>query len=148
MDTSETFVRMCEKATEIQEQRPKFGLNNVGLLWIELGSWFFDKESGDLVCFGTIGADYKYWKEIRTLGELIWLPRQDQLQEIYLKFRNFDINGKEYAEQIDFHHCLDNIHFFYFDGNEAQRSQTMEQLWLAFVMFELYHKTWDGDNWI
>ena len=62
----------------------------------------------------------------------IWLPRQDQLQEMV------DIS--------DWRFKLVNCASFLADnfGSFA----TMEQLWLAFVMKEKYHKIWNGEDWI
>jgi len=62
MDTSETYIKMCEKAEEIQEQRPLFSDEH---------EYFAHKpvtqEDGDII--NIIGWRY-----------IAWLPRQDQLQ--------------------------------------------------------------------
>ena len=63
--------------------------------------------------------------------DVVWLPRQDQLQEMV----NDNIN---YTIQIQG-----------FDGMlEFSGRQSWEQLWLAFTMKQLYNKTWDKDKWV
>ena len=63
----------------------------------------------------------------------IWLPRQDPLQEMVRGdgdlVMDFMQDFMEFATHT--HHTLDS----------------MEQLWLAFVMKEKYNKTWNGEEW-
>jgi hypothetical protein len=103
---------MCEKATEIQ------------------ASW--NKQLGDLYKqFGSIkvyGVD-SYADERNAPN--IWLPRQDQLQEMV---------GNHYSTKAKQLRMLAE-----FDDNGVYR--TYEQLWLAFVMKEK-GKVWNGEDWI
>ena len=62
----------------------------------------------------------------------VWLPRQDQLQEM--------VDGG-FA-----HQTLERFYQWYHSGISKCLS-SMEQLWLAFVMKEKYNKTWDGETW-
>ena len=67
--------------------------------------------------------------------KLIWLPRQDQLQEMF--------NRTTW-------HLEQSFHYFFLErskikGNSDKR--TMEQLWLAFVMDEKFNKIWNKDKW-
>jgi len=69
----------------------------------------------------------------------IWLPRQDQLQEMV-------------APKEDVQHLL--LHFYNRVGalfNEKDKPwlqfKSFEQLWLAFVMKEKYNKIWNGKDW-
>lgn len=87
MDTSKKYLKMCEKAVEIQQLQST---------------------------------------------SIIWMPRQDELQDmvwlgtatsIYYQLRHITEFQMKYS-------C-----------------QTMEQLWLAFVMKEKYNKTWNGEDW-
>jgi len=59
-----------------------------------------------------------------------WLPRQDQLQGM--------IRGR-----IDLS-CLENLASL----KMMVSWDSMEQLWLAFVMHELHGKIWDSGKWI
>lgn len=128
MDTSEVYVKMCEKATEIQDwhqdniQDADFIKDNLGMVY-----------AADESC---LAGD---------IDNYIWLPRQDQLQEM--------MQPCGYVELIrdfsDFcfrqsYHCSDegthNPAVAYLDS--------MEQLWLAFVMKEKFGKVWNGEDWI
>ena len=61
MDTSETYIKQCEKAEEIQEQA----------IFLTKSYW------GDKIHVDTLG---NYWMLMK--GKAIWLPRQDQLIEL------------------------------------------------------------------
>ena len=63
----------------------------------------------------------------------IWLPRQDQLQEM-AEYRSIGKNLELLSEFWNTKYCYDNF-------------TTMEQLWLAFVMSEKYSKKWIDDEW-
>lgn len=71
----------------------------------------------------------------------IWLPRQDQLQEILIA--DYEEIGKEYNDKWDrlLFACNDFVNGDYFDGH------SMEQLWLAFYMSEKHNKKWNGKEW-
>ena len=72
MDNSETYIKMCEKAVEIQNSKPN---NWEGSYYLEKGR----KWAGiHLACIHDI-EDYGIQKDE------IWLPRQDELQEIIVK---------------------------------------------------------------
>ena len=116
MDTSETYIKMCEKAVEIQKVAPKFRPCR--------------------------GPDYWYYPLNRDVERPIWLPCQDQLQEmvggyqpqIFRTFVEFVI-GSRYLETW-------GDHLGPWDNH-----QSFEQLWLAFVMEEKYGKIWTGSDW-
>ncbi len=67
----------------------------------------------------------------------IWLPRQDQLQEMIVKAYG----------NCRWHKVFSSFLNWYGDVNIVQ-IESMEQLWLAFVMKEKYQKTWSGKDWI
>lgn len=73
----------------------------------------------------------------------IWLPRQDQLQDMvgdntWYEIRCYPIEGRrkesEPYELVTFEYTLE--------------APTLEQLWLAFVMKTLHSKIWSGDTWV
>jgi hypothetical protein len=108
MDTSKEYIEMCEAAEEIQE-----------LEFIrDENSSFFDGDS------------------FENGGYQIWLPRQDQLQEI-LGIGNFSTVGLIDAFRVE-------IFNFYRD-----KYTSFEQLWLQFVMKRIYNKIWNSEtkNW-
>jgi len=65
--------------------------------------------------------------------DFIWLPTQGQLQEMIHK--------------TDWHGVLLAFHLWYqeFDFEEIT---SMNELWLAFVIHEKYHKIWTGEKWV
>ncbi len=139
MDTTETYIKMCEKAVEIQAMR-RGGMLAVG----QTGDWWaIPKIQGyEILCLGSV-----YNKLLFRYDSYLWLPRQDELQAMMTEY-----NGPL--------KLLDNFNEFVFGpeiAGERMRNQwedyvsqfaSMEQLWLAFVMRERCHKTWNGENWV
>lgn len=188
MDTTETYIKMCEKSEEIQAFKKTLihwddgGLPPPIAHCIEAGNVFYMKETvtleevytpvkvkaiyntfnthipqgvyivGDVCRSGASIEKYSYAKPKLfdilvppfALERFIWLPRQDQLQELVIH------RGHP--------HHLDNLitsfdnWYFYGRGMLGQDKEedfpSMEQLWLAFVMKEKYNKTWDGERWL
>ncbi len=130
MDTSETYIKQCKEATEIQEQ------------WeASDGDWWHE-------CSNAKCTEYRR-SEPRTLvyyGDMtvhrgdVWLPRQDQLQEKV----NFKVSAgwlfldsfiREYITEVN-------------ESCDFPDWDSCSQLWLAFVMKKKYHKVWTGNNWV
>lgn len=124
MDTSKGNVKICEKAKEIQSKR-KF----------QDGDWVVLQDTTDKIPFIFSTHCKGCMWEIENLHP-IWLPRQDQLQEMV--FQGNDLVGqaidlaKFRADNLD-----DNLVIFH----------SWEQWWLAFVMRKLYNKVWTGEQW-
>jgi hypothetical protein len=110
MDVSKLYVEMCEKAEEIQDECPT--------AIMEVIKSFFRRKD--------------------PLNNDIWLPRQDQLQEMIKTESNFDLI-KEFRDwqMEDKKIKIDWL-----------LNWSMEQLWLAFVMKKKYGNTWDGKEWV
>ena len=128
MDTSQIYIEMCAKAEEIQAAwKPRAGDFYIyGKQWTEHG-------------VEVLGSVYQYV----FAPDFIWLPRQDQLQKMMglpLWRLNFDYSKWLYDVDdngfCDFHIKHDHLEF-----------TSMEQLWLAFVMWELYKKRWGEIEW-
>jgi len=138
MDTSKEYIEMCKKAEEIQE------------LWNpSIGDWYFGRghyyeiiphfknefEVFILCDYDSEGGHFHLEPNHIDKSIEIWLPRQDQLQEM--------VGGTSLWKIVSIHrHC----HLI--DTHVPSASSSMEQLWLAFVMKEKYDKTWDGKDWI
>ena len=121
MDTSETYIKMCD-CPEIQDHRP----NIQTLVWCtgichEHGNTYWQKP-GRMVFGGSSSR------------KVIWLPRQDQLQEM-VKWTT------------PFYHMLIELSVFYRDTAGIGELSSWEQLWLAFVMKEKHGKVWAGTEW-
>lgn len=140
MDTSETYIKMSD-CPEIQS------------FWqCKSGDWFYAKEDlgdgndksfitkGEIVCNGDLAnfcweSSCDFGGGIENFNSAVWLPRQDQLQEMVLT-----------------NHLPDELrkiigYFNDFVGSVTPSFTSMEQLWLVFVMSEKHNKYWDGNEW-
>ena len=135
MDTSETYIKMCEKAEEIQNHSFDEG-DYHGLL--QNGYW----------------SAHNYCVEDGFVGvnplKVFWLPRQDQLQEMVGDLARKDWGANEFEAEVQFFaieviFSNDSGIFGLHTGYE--QFQSWEQLWLAFVMKEKYGKVWTGEEW-
>ena len=163
MDTSKEYIKMCEKAEEIQKPwKPIEGdvwacpckacVNRNAKVNIVSDYDIDALNKRDLTrvypayaqtvrfCGGDFADHFNQAREAS-----VWLPRQDQLQEM-VGINQYGSGGL----------CI----WFYPDkscslGYEDRdrdfisivQCESMEQLWLAFVMKEKYRKTWNGKKW-
>ena len=136
MDTSETYSKMAD-CPEIQEEWRKRR---------------YDKRRGDVYrdpwgrtpC---VGLSQQYdWNAVPKGS--IWLPRQDQLQEM-VPNEGWGDDWKPALWPLHLAQVLDEYSSATYDYWQeiCWQPESMEQLWLAFVMAELHHKTWDGAGW-
>lgn len=154
MDGIEKYFLMCEKAIEIQE------------IWRNaLSSRVEIREFKGSLILGTVNSwtDYKWIvylsddeiiEKYKISEDIIWLPRQDQLQEM-LKATHLTnpynligflwniLNEDETCpEEMPCKECIKEAMYWH-------SFETLEQLWLAFIMYELYdNKIWNGIDWI
>ena len=117
MDTSATYIKMCEKAVPDIHYTGSFNTlvgDRWGIHLVHCDVFYFDGK-----------------------GHAIWLPRQDQLQEVVI--------GNRTPCQLswDFHYWRTNQSW----GHINDPCLSMEQFWLAFVMREKYSKVWIGEEW-
>jgi hypothetical protein len=135
MDTSELYIDMCLKAVEIQKLDP--------------GSKIYDEDEDrehELTSFYYLPHAHKVsvlkWDNDEghyisggyrdNQSDAVWLPRQDQLQEM-MGIIPFDLEGQ-------FH--------YWFTEEGCKVKWSWEQHWLAFVMKEKFNKQWNGENWV
>lgn len=123
MDASKEYILMCEKAEEIQKK------------------WDWDSDFCclynriDKKCYCNVQLYVYCGKEKKNLEVdreiYVWLPRQDQLQEI--------------LGMINYKHVKGIIlDFAYWCPTVTEEFRTHEQLWLAFVMYKKYNKIWNS----
>ena len=139
---------MCQKAEEIQNLwSPKqcdFIINfadlEEGLSFcrtadsiIQVANMYYDEQDSD-----------KYLQECEDLKEqALWLPRQDQLQRIIEPD-----NTRVYAIMSEIVGCQ------YYDYSKnaiviaPELFYSMEQLWLAYIMKQKFHKVWNEEEWV
>lgn len=125
MDTSETYIKQCD-CPEIQGQRSKEG--------IELACW--------VTRHLYISKSFDYWSMVKTPH--VWLPLQDQIQEM--------LEGHEKPDYliVSLVNFMQDRQRFYKSGRVKKLYPvgSMEQLWLAYYMWEYHKKIWDGKKWV
>ena len=142
MDTM--YIKMCERAKkEIQEgwvpcagdfyawaghTTRKKGTRMVGCVS------YYDPKG---IVHGRLGG----MGDNRHKVDVLWLPRQDQLQEMVESSRLEIKHGGfiNWYRWIQEHYPNDNY--------KNRVFTTWEQLRLGFVMHQLYQKKWNGDTW-
>jgi len=135
MDTSKEYIKMCNKAVEIQPLFKCLG---------DIVSWDNGRVFLVVKCYpdSVNGIRIKEWENDEEIdlasNATVFLPRQDQLQEIIEK----DLHEKIYELLSMFNGFVDE----YCRTPECNFT-SWEQLWLAFVMKEKYNKTWNGEEW-
>lgn len=172
MDVSKEYIEMCEKAQEIQNLREvkervltdKDKCNHkLGdfSLWLNSDYCYCEFSKNNALYNNNIKSDISIFSDIfnsflnyskcihflESYSKLIWLPRQDQLQEM------LDLTNKvswcfstgltpvcrcEYGGGYD---KETEKELNYFDSFSS-----FEQSWLAFVMKEKYSKTWNKET--
>lgn len=136
MDTSEKYIKMCESAKDIQR------------LWsFENGDYIFDlSEEEVMVWFGF---------PPKNPLDIVWLPKQDQYQEICI---NFYMQNMGMSRSEAFFHflrwyagCLKESYYagcnIGKNGN-YEEINSCEELMLKCTMKLMYWKRWDGKKWV
>lgn len=118
MDTNKQYIKMCERAQEIQKYYQKEHKVN-----ISLGDWVYQYTIKSIKT-----VPNKYLPEVG-----FWVPRQDQLQEMVY---HEEWDGLELYTFVEFSAYV--IKYY--------KCGTLEQLWLAFVMKEKYNKIWNNEK--
>jgi hypothetical protein len=153
MDTSQEYIKMCEKAREIQDSRPNSEIDiEYSFGWVlpnilKCNKCGISRFSGTYcsICGSllTVETDEGYLQNLHnaeTSDERnVWLPHQDQLQEML----DYKYNHERYTKT--YHLVWDFYEFVMGYADEGDKS--MEMCWLAFVMLVKYGKEWDGHEW-
>lgn len=129
MDKSKQYIKMCD-CDEIQ------------------GRW--ELKEGDMVYWPSDPSNIELFADedvdAWTIDEIkkehgggVWLPRQDQLQDI---INDDDYTPEDFLNIISVY-CMHNNCDKY--GGEIAGS--MEQLWLSTFMHKKFNKKWNGNKW-
>jgi len=127
MDKSLHYIKMCESAKVIQKQwKPEFG------------DFFVSMSLGLTSPCQPIASDLEKKASYLKAIKAVWLPRQDQLQKIVIE---------NYAMPWDLAVAFSNV---LMDQNASyfEKFDSMEKLWLAFIMLEKYKKKWEEEEWV
>ena len=126
---TDNYIKMCEKAKEIQEKwRNRLFRNYLGN-WYWKGKKYLQIREACHIVISTIFIPKK---------EHIWLPTQEQLQEMVF---NKSVGVQTITTEIEMFSKCDIGCVFSIFGN-------MNELWLAFVMYGKYNKIWTGEKWV
>ena len=136
VDTLKEYINMCEMAVDVQDSYKPFLGDYVYCMdyntETKRPSLIREVNGGSLAVLELVDYLDSAWHD-----EFTWLPRQDQLQAMVLPSK---CNAYWLVNQL--HYMCHNNNAYGLTGNPS-----MEQLWLAFVMFEKYNKTWNGQEW-
>jgi len=135
---TQSYIKMCEQADEIQKAwKPKL-LDKVITKRTLTNNNYSQNAVGYIEDFEHPYDEYYY----KNYG-YIYLPTQEQLQEmvvdksfhIWGTFNNLFMTAASDPHNRDFYQVCSEL-------------SSMNELWLAFVMNEKYHKIWTGEKWV
>lgn len=129
MMTTKTYLEMCKKATEIQKE--------------------WKSKPGDIILLKSGFTDIV--EVCCNEKEFTWIPIQEDLQEII-----FNFYGKDGMHpMIDIGHVLAAFNRYHEDlwlnkqiKYPWNQFNTLNELWLSFVMGTVFGKVWNKDKWI
>lgn len=136
MDKSQVYINMCKAAPEIQALAPT--AQTQIHLW---GNIYSYSTKDDTAFFWRMNT---YKDDILDYTIAVWLPRQDQLQDMVINNpRTGLLNMSFFFADFFYDVSTDNNG----DPLDSLKFTSMEQLWLAFVMQEKYNKSWEEGDW-
>jgi len=146
MDTSETYIKMCDcsEIQELWEPRNMDRFAEPAREYDEFPYYTYTISSTGhfrrLLYYLISEVDGPFSYELYSIvtfersPSYIWLPRQDDLQEMFKGVHG--LYDEPYIATNDFYNFIRS--FVY----PIKMFKTMEQLWLAYYMYEKYKKTW------
>ena len=172
MDLSEKYIIMCQKAYEIQKNVILFNYDEHEDI---LRNGYFGEEDYDIYCPKCKETNSKYdcgeycsdcgtkTKEIvkyevkgyyeGNKENLIWLPRQDDLQEMLTREQLINLGRLTFICDNNTIHArtmgwIQNGDIVYIGESQIGyfTGDTMEQLWLQIVMKAKYSKLWNENK--
>jgi len=143
MDETETYIKMCGKATEIQALMTRD-------MKRDPRNYAYCPTHGTMV--NVIFGEYECvecpvkWVKGDSIDAWIVLPQQDQLITMLDEMAHWEIRYYPPVKRINENEPFEIDVFS--DRYSVITASTIEQGLLAAVMSERYQKTWDGENWI
>ena len=132
MDTTPEFVKMCEKAYKDLRTPQRAMINNELQCLDRLTLWARHYKDGT----------YFAWIGVSGFENAFPIYQQDQLQDRLPKRKTWFENLYRFYQWIREPMTPENW------NSPCIDFQSMEQLWLAFVMSERYSKIWNGEDWV
>jgi len=133
---TDNYIKMCEKAEEIQESRP----------FLEKGDYFYNVRA----CLGEISMTENSVLERLKGCPIIWLPTQEQLQEMLEEIKNNTYIAFRFNHflNVEYNNVTFQPAYILLNSINPIFMCSMNEFWLAFVMKERWNKVWDGENWV
>jgi hypothetical protein len=125
---------MCEAAKEIQPQ-------------VKILVGYTKLRDSDPTIFLNTMGDFFSYNPPKT--KFIWLPRQDQLQEMIEDC--LEIKKLDYPRKNKFNPNTKKGKKFWSIENQFgydEAGDSLEQLLLMYVMKRNFNKTWNGEDWV
>ena len=148
MSFTERYKIMCEKAEEIQKEWvPSPGDMVICRRNIKLDTYDYIREGEttmildvewDVLYVGDVSEVICYPECISvpirecTIDDFVWLPTQEQLQELAMSRGHFDFS------LVTLFSC--------FSRNFEHKFSSLNELWLAFVMIMIYDRCWNDEK--
>lgn len=140
MDHSSQFITLCTWANDLQKmwncQHGDFYTSSEGSIESIIEGCFHPTEIKQ-------GYVFKHEKSnLIKVSKCIWLPRLDQLMELaQSKGQRFEKTTQSFFDW--------NKEQYGFEGTlPKDLYNTLEQLWLGYVMLKKFNKIWAGQQWI
>jgi len=145
----DSYIKMCDCAEirsqckfnerdlfDVQEVRAYYNIfYDEGLHYIGEPIWFCCDDVGVISKDNFIPHYSCSGEDIHTFKQWVWLPRQEDLQAMISK------RGLQTLCNLLYEFSCSQ------EGHGITISGTMTELWLAFVMHELYQKEWRNGKW-
>ena len=136
MDTSEKYIDMCRKATEIQAKKPDEE---------SMRAWFYCVDHNRLMEYNNELAyqwcgDWENFHDAST-HNVIWLPSQEELYELHTPYTSNGYSAYGLARMFGI------WLYAHRDYTQEQGLDSIGQHLLAFVMWEIFDKRWNGSEW-
>ena len=143
MDTSETYIKMCEQSPLQYLWVPAA----CDYIYCRLGGRVDVLSDGD-VAQGRYGHGFEIWD-----GCGLWCPHHDKMlsdeefkKDHFCLFRQDQLQGVVIDEYVSPRKMLVNFGRYCDEYGDIDFSG--EQLWHAFVVKEKYNKVWNGEDWV
>ena len=147
MDCRPDYIEMCEKAEEIQAKwypqpgdifadKNYSGFSDSLHIYLDnIPTWGKGLDRHYIVDMAGIRKPQREFRK----DQYIWLPRQDQLQEMVWTHTEgtYNLLATKLFAFLD----------YWREHGVPISFTSMEQLWLCFTMHELYHKEWVNGGW-
>ena len=128
---------MCKEAREIQKlKKGKNQFSNQDFVAYNFGSGLKTYVCSEIS---------RYW----TFQDLIWLPTQEQQQEMIQK-ESYRLRIEKFEDDILIECFFKNKveDSYYITGRLKLEGNNYQELLLRIVMYRKYSKTWTGEKWV